>query len=80
MVRWQIRIHPEVKAWLHGQRADSKTAHAIGDAIEHFAFDPTRRMLLLVAGDKAGKWRQWYDEAIPLAEARYEEMINEVES
>jgi hypothetical protein len=24
-----------------------------------------------VAGDKAGRWSQWYDEAIPLAEKRY---------
>jgi hypothetical protein len=28
-------------------------------------------MVLLVAGDKSGNWRGWYDTAIPLAEARY---------
>lgn len=25
-----------------------------------FAFDPERRAILLVAGDKAGNWKKWY--------------------
>ncbi|WP_449061380.1 type II toxin-antitoxin system RelE/ParE family toxin [Planomonospora algeriensis] len=37
-----------------------------------FAFDPWRSSILLVAGDKAGRWKSWYEEAIPLAEHRYE--------
>ncbi|MGQ4333210.1 type II toxin-antitoxin system RelE/ParE family toxin [Streptomyces hayashii] len=36
-----------------------------------FAFDPARRGVLLVAGDKSGNWRGWYEQAIPLAEERY---------
>ncbi len=36
-----------------------------------FVFDPVREAVLLVAGDKVGRWSQWYEEAIPLAEARY---------
>jgi hypothetical protein len=36
-----------------------------------FAFDPWRSSILLVAGDKRGRWSEWYDEAIPLAEQRY---------
>jgi hypothetical protein len=40
-----------------------------------FVFDPVRRMVLLVAGDKAGNRRRWYDVAIPLAEARYAEHL-----
>ncbi|HCU95419.1 MAG TPA: addiction module toxin RelE [Actinobacteria bacterium] len=43
-----------------------------------FAFDPFRRAVLLVAGDKAGRWNRWYDEAIPLAEQRYAEYMAEV--
>lgn len=27
--------------------------------------------VLLVAGDKEGEWKSWYDENIPLAEDRY---------
>jgi len=34
-------------------------------------FDPWRSAILLVAGDKAGNWRQWYREAIPHAEHLY---------
>jgi DNA-binding XRE family transcriptional regulator len=30
-----------------------------------FAFDHWRRSVLLVAGDKSGKWKQWHKEAIP---------------
>ncbi|MFG1924622.1 type II toxin-antitoxin system RelE/ParE family toxin [Cryptosporangium sp. NPDC048952] len=38
-----------------------------------FVFDPERAAIFLVAGDKAGQWSRWYDENIPLAEARYTE-------
>ncbi|GAA0547683.1 type II toxin-antitoxin system RelE/ParE family toxin [Actinomadura livida] len=38
-----------------------------------FVFDPDPAAIFLVAGDKAGQWSRWYDEAIPLAEARYAE-------
>ncbi|MEV4272268.1 type II toxin-antitoxin system RelE/ParE family toxin [Micromonospora aurantiaca (nom. illeg.)] len=37
-----------------------------------FAFDPWRSSILLVAGDKSGRWKTWYQEAIPVAEHRYE--------
>jgi hypothetical protein len=36
-----------------------------------FCFDPERQAVLLVAGDKQGKWTDWYKAAIPLAEERY---------
>ncbi|MFL1426485.1 MULTISPECIES: type II toxin-antitoxin system RelE/ParE family toxin [unclassified Nocardiopsis] len=36
-----------------------------------FVFDPQRQAVLLVAGDKAGRWKEWYDRNIPLAEDRY---------
>ena len=36
-----------------------------------FVFDPDREAIVLVAGDKAGRWSAWYAEAIPLAEQRY---------
>ncbi|TQI99709.1 type II toxin-antitoxin system RelE/ParE family toxin [Kribbella jejuensis] len=42
-----------------------------------FVFDPWRSSILLVAGDKAGRWKTWYDEAIPLAEHRYEIYVKE---
>jgi hypothetical protein len=45
-----------------------------------FVFDPTREAIILVAGDKAGQWSRWYDEAIPLAEARYAEYLKSKET
>jgi hypothetical protein len=44
-----------------------------------FAFDPIRRAILLVAGDKAGSWNRWYDESIPLADARYKAHLDDME-
>lgn len=33
-----------------------------------FAFDPQRRAIFLVAGDKAGDWQRWYTKNIPVAD------------
>jgi hypothetical protein len=38
-------------------------------------FDPGRNAVLLVAGDKSGQWASWYREAIPVAEALYDEYL-----
>ena len=35
-----------------------------------FAFDPDRRAILLVAGDKSGNWQNWYRSNIALADER----------
>ena len=40
-----------------------------------FCFDPERQAVLLVAGDKSGKWQDWYKRAIPLAEERYDRWL-----
>ncbi|MFD3354032.1 type II toxin-antitoxin system RelE/ParE family toxin [Streptomyces fradiae] len=45
-----------------------------------FAFDPVRRAVLLLAGDKAGSWQRWYDSNIPLAEKRYGEHLAELDT
>jgi hypothetical protein len=42
-----------------------------------FIFDPVRNAVLLVAGDKSGRWQEWYREAIPAAEAAYEAYAKE---
>jgi hypothetical protein len=44
-----------------------------------FAFDPVRCAILLVAGDKSGVWNRWYDENIPIADARYKAHLDEME-
>lgn len=42
-----------------------------------FAFDPWRSSNLLVAGDKSGRWNEWYRDAISMAEQRYETYVKE---
>jgi hypothetical protein len=42
-----------------------------------FVLDPWRSAILLVAGDKAGKWSRWYRHAIPEAEQLYETYLKE---
>ena len=41
-----------------------------------FAFDPERKAILLVAGDKAGNWQKWYLTNIPLADERYRQHLD----
>lgn len=42
-----------------------------------FVFDPWRSAILLVAGDKAGNWQQWYRDAIPRAEELLEDSLRQ---
>lgn len=44
-----------------------------------FAFDPWRSAILLVAGDKAGRWKSWYRDAILEAERLYQGYLKERE-
>ena len=45
-----------------------------------FAFDPVREAIFLVAGDKSGNWDGWYREAVPLADERYAEHLEDLEA
>jgi hypothetical protein len=40
-----------------------------------FAFDPRRTAILLLGGDKRGRWQSWYAEAIPRADRLYDEHL-----
>lgn len=44
-----------------------------------FAFDPRRRAILLLAGDKQGAWVKWYRKNIPIADERYNEHLAQLE-
>jgi hypothetical protein len=37
-----------------------------------FAFDPDRRAVLLVGGDKSGDWDRWYERHVPKADKIYD--------
>lgn len=45
-----------------------------------FAFDPVRRAILLVAGDKAGNWTKWYKTNIPLADDRFDDHLKKLKA
>lgn len=40
-----------------------------------FAFDPRQMAILLLGGDKTGRWTEWYRSAIPLADDLYDEHL-----
>ena len=43
-----------------------------------FAFNPLRTAILLIGGNKRGRWREWYDEMLPLADDLYDEHLAEL--
>jgi hypothetical protein len=43
-----------------------------------FAFDPDRRAVVLVGGDKTGDWKGWYKRNIPRADRLYDEHLREM--
>ena len=43
-----------------------------------FAFDPQRRAIFLVAGNKANKWTKWYKENIPKADRLVEDHLDQL--
>jgi hypothetical protein len=43
-----------------------------------YAFDPRRAAILLLGGDKTGNDR-WYEEHVPVADALYDEYLQELE-
>ena len=40
-----------------------------------FAFDPRRKAILLVAGDKSGNWTRWYKKNIPIADDLFDQHL-----
>jgi hypothetical protein len=45
-----------------------------------FAFDPKRRAILLVGGDKARAWSRWYEVNVPIADQRYDTQLKRLEA
>ncbi|MDN5547892.1 MAG: type II toxin-antitoxin system RelE/ParE family toxin [Rhodococcus sp. (in: high G+C Gram-positive bacteria)] len=44
-----------------------------------FAFDPHRKAILLIAGDKSGQWTKWYKKTIPSADDLLDTHIENLE-
>lgn len=45
-----------------------------------FAFDPRRSAILLIGGDKRGRWQEFYERMIPLADDLFDEHLAGLES
>ena len=43
-----------------------------------FAFDPERKVILLIGGDKTGRWNDWYSKNIPIADDLYDEHLEDL--
>ena len=43
-----------------------------------FAFDPNRRAVILVGGDKTGQWNRWYRTNIPRADRLYDRHLRSI--
>lgn len=43
-----------------------------------FAFGPNREAVVLVGGDKTGKWNSWYDRMVPKAERAYSDHLRRI--
>ena len=66
-----------VKASRHSNMKELRTQHR-GRPLRTFdAFDPRRRAILLIGGDKTGDDR-FYDRMIPLADRLYDEHLQEL--
>jgi hypothetical protein len=42
-----------------------------------FVFDPARRAIVLVGGDKRDDWTGWYERNIPIADDVYDQHLHE---
>lgn len=42
-----------------------------------FVFDPKRRAIVLVGGDKTDDWSGWYERNIPVADDLYDEHLRD---
>jgi hypothetical protein len=61
------------------RHANMKELRPLGSNIRvFFAFDPRRRAILLIGGDKTGRWRELYTELLPVADELYEEHLKEL--
>jgi hypothetical protein len=57
---------------IQGSRVHNLKELRIHDGVRIlFAFDPNRRAVMLVGGNKTGRWDRWYRQFIPVAERLY---------
>lgn len=48
-------------------------SHGTSELRVLFAFDPERKAIMLVAGNKTGNWKKWYRQNIPIADNLFDQ-------
>lgn len=66
--------HPLVDTLTGSRHANMKELRA-GTIRVLFAFDPRRNAILLIGGDKRGRWQEFYERMIPLADDLFDEHL-----
>lgn len=66
-----------IKGSRHANMKELRTQHAGDPYRTFFAFNPLRKAILLIGGDKTGDDR-FYEEMIPLADDLYDEHLEEL--
>lgn len=69
----------EIESSRHARMKELRVSRA-GALRVLFAFDPRSHAILLLGGDKFGRWEAWYEKAIPLADKLYDEHLEELRS
>ena len=71
---------PDLKRPTVGEIVSSRHAPHMKELRVLFAFDPRRTAILLLGGNKTGRWRDWYPKAIPEADRLYDIYLEELRS
>jgi hypothetical protein len=61
-----------------GSRHPNMKELRVGSIRVLFAFDPRRTAILLIGGDKRGRWRQFYNQLMPIADELYDVYLEEL--
>ena len=61
------------------RHANMKELRPLGSNIRvFFAFDPRRMAILLIGGDKTGRFKEFYTQLLPVADALYDAHLEEL--
>jgi hypothetical protein len=78
-VRGPVLGRPLVDSIHQSRHANMKELRPLGTNIRIlFAFDPRRAAVLLIGGDKSGRWNEWYATMVPIADRIYAEHLEDL--
>jgi hypothetical protein len=68
---------PAVDGIKSSRHSNMKELRAFGGNVRAlFAFDPRRRAIVLLGGDKTDDWDGWYERNVPTADEMYDDYLN----